>query len=113
MSFNQDSSGLAVGHEDGYTLYSLTNSIDRLEKIHEGQIPERACVVERLYMSSLLTIVSMKSTRKLQVYHSGKQNEICCHTYPSAILRVKMNRWVSEIYGSSPMGPTGGVSEHG
>ncbi|KAI1714866.1 WD repeat domain phosphoinositide-interacting protein 2 [Ditylenchus destructor] len=91
VSFNQDCSCLAVGHEDGYTFYSL-RSIDRLEKINEGKVPERVCVVERLYLSSLITIVSIKSTRKLQVYHSIKENEICCHTYASAILAVRMNR---------------------
>lgn len=60
-------------------------------------VPERAFIVERLYVSSLITIVSMKTTRKLQVYHSIKENEICCHTYPSSILTVKMNRKVWKI----------------
>uniref|UniRef100_A0A915DYI2 WD repeat domain phosphoinositide-interacting protein 2 n=1 Tax=Ditylenchus dipsaci TaxID=166011 RepID=A0A915DYI2_9BILA len=74
------------------TIFYSLRSIDRLEKLFEGKVPERACIVERLYLSSLITIVSMKSTRKLQVYHSIKENEICCHTYASAILAVRMNR---------------------
>lgn len=58
-------------------------------------VPERACLVERLFLCSLITIVSLKSTRRLQVYHSIKDNEICNHTYPTAIMAVRMNRKVS------------------
>nr|CAD2161206.1 unnamed protein product [Meloidogyne enterolobii] len=91
ISFNQDCTSLAVGHEDGYSFYSL-RSIDKLEKIQDAKAPERACIVEKLFNSSLITVVSMKSTRKLQVYHSSKENEICSHTYASSIIAVRMNR---------------------
>lgn len=91
ISFNQDCTSLAVGHEDGYSFYSL-RSLDKLEKIQDAKTPERACIVEKLFNSSLITVVSMKSTRKLQVYHSSKENEICSHTYASSIIAVRMNR---------------------
>ncbi|CAK5120481.1 unnamed protein product [Meloidogyne enterolobii] len=36
ISFNQDCTSLAVGHEDGYSFYSL-RSIDKLEKIQDAK----------------------------------------------------------------------------
>lgn len=38
ISFNQDSSCLAVGHDDGYSFYSLrTLEKERLEKIQDAK----------------------------------------------------------------------------
>uniref|UniRef100_A0A1I7S897 WD repeat domain phosphoinositide-interacting protein 2 n=1 Tax=Bursaphelenchus xylophilus TaxID=6326 RepID=A0A1I7S897_BURXY len=91
VSFNQDCSALAVGHDDGYALY-LLRSIESLEKVHESSTPKRTCVIERLFSSSLITFVSMEHTRKLSVYHYQKDNEICNHNYSSAILSVRLNR---------------------
>lgn len=86
-------SALAVGHDEGYTLYHL-RSIENLEKAHEGKNPKKTCIVERLFSSSLICLVSLNHTRKLQVYHYQKDNEICTHAYPSAILSIRMNRKV-------------------
>ena len=36
VSFNQDCSCLAVGHDDGYSFYSL-RQLDRLEKIQDSK----------------------------------------------------------------------------
>ncbi|KAI6204110.1 hypothetical protein M3Y94_00634400 [Aphelenchoides besseyi] len=91
VSFNQDCTSLSVGHEDGYALYSL-KSLEHLEKVHEGKSPQRVYVVERLFGSSLITLVSMEQSRKLSVYHYQKNNEICSHGYSSAILSVRLNR---------------------
>ncbi|CAD5205778.1 unnamed protein product [Bursaphelenchus okinawaensis] len=91
VSFNQDCSALAVGHDDGYGLY-LLRSVENLEKVHESSTPKRTCVIERLFSSSLVTFVSMEHTRKLSVYHYQKDNEICNHNYGSAILSVRLNR---------------------
>ncbi|KAI6225253.1 WD repeat domain phosphoinositide-interacting protein 2-like protein [Aphelenchoides fujianensis] len=91
ISFNQDCSSLSVGHDDGYALYSL-RALDHLEKVHEGKSPQRVYVVERLFGSSLITLVSMEQSRKLSVYHYQKNNEICSHGYSSAILSVRLNR---------------------
>ncbi|KAL3110382.1 hypothetical protein niasHT_011820 [Heterodera trifolii] len=91
VSFNQDCTILVVGHDDGYSFYNL-RSLERLEKISDSRVPERACIVEKLYSSSLTCVVSMKSTRKLQVFHSKNENEICSHTYASSIIAVRMNR---------------------
>lgn len=35
VSFNQDCSALAVGHDEGYALY-LLKSVENLEKIYEA-----------------------------------------------------------------------------
>ncbi|KAI6204109.1 hypothetical protein M3Y94_00634300 [Aphelenchoides besseyi] len=90
-TFSSDYTLLSVGHEDGYALYSL-KSLEHLEKVHEGKSPQRVYVVERLFGSSLITLVSMEQSRKLSVYHYQKNNEICSHGYSSAILSVRLNR---------------------
>jgi autophagy-related protein 18 len=66
--------------------------LEGLEKIHEGKSPQRVYIIERLFGSSLITLVSMEQSRKLSVYHYQKSNEICCHGYSSAILSVRLNR---------------------
>ncbi|RWS30643.1 WD repeat domain phosphoinositide-interacting protein 2-like isoform X3 [Leptotrombidium deliense] len=87
VSFNRDSSSLAVGTKTGYKIYSF-NSTERLDKIHEDNI----AIVERLNSSSLVAFVSHSSPRKLRVYHFKKNLEICSHSYSNSILAVKMNR---------------------
>nr|XP_039259061.1 WD repeat domain phosphoinositide-interacting protein 2-like [Styela clava] len=91
-NFNQDSTSLAVGSRHGYRLFSLS-SVDRLEQIHdnEGTIRD-VCLVERLFSSSLVAIVSLNSPRKLKVCHFKKGTEICNYSYSNTILAVKLNR---------------------
>uniref|UniRef100_A0A914W3D8 WD repeat domain phosphoinositide-interacting protein 2 n=1 Tax=Plectus sambesii TaxID=2011161 RepID=A0A914W3D8_9BILA len=90
-NFNQDATSLAVGTKKGYTLYSLTN-IDELQKIHESNEVEETCLIERLFSSSLVTLVSLSAPRKLRVCHFQKGTEICSHSYTNAILSVRLNR---------------------
>lgn len=54
------------------------------------------CIVERLFSSSLVAIVSLKAPRKLKVCHFKKGTEICNYSYSNTILAVKLNRQVSE-----------------
>lgn len=91
-NFNQDSTSLAVGSRFGYRLFHL-NSVDRLEQIHdnEGAIRD-ICLVERLFSSSLVALVSLNSPRKLKVCHFKKETEICNYSYSNTILAVKLNR---------------------
>ena len=56
---------------------------------------EDVCVVERLFSSSLVAIVSISSPRKLKVRHFKKGTEICNYSYSNSILAVKLNRQVS------------------
>ncbi|CAA9997564.1 unnamed protein product [Nesidiocoris tenuis] len=120
VSFNQDCSSLAVSTNSGYRILSL-NAIDSLVEICENgtsdaisrylvllssiftlprhfllfvPVPatEDICIVERLFSSSLLAIVSLSSPRKLKVCHFKKGSEICNYSYSNTILAVKLNR---------------------
>ncbi|XP_029162432.1 WD repeat domain phosphoinositide-interacting protein 2 isoform X4 [Nylanderia fulva] len=93
VNFNQDCTSLAVGSKSGYKLYSI-NSTGHLEKIYENDDTEfeDICIVERLFSSSLVAIVSLKSPRTLTVCHFRKGTEICNYSYSNTILAVKLNR---------------------
>lgn len=56
---------------------------------------EDICIVERLFSSSLVAVVSLSSPRKLKVCHFRKGTEICNYSYSNTILAVKLNRAVS------------------
>lgn len=58
---------------------------------------EDICLVERLFNSSLVAVVSLSSPRKLKVCHFKKGTEICNYSYSNTILAVKLNRMVSAI----------------
>jgi len=58
---------------------------------------EDICIVERLFSSSLVAIVSLSSPRKLKVCHFKKGTEICNYSYSNSILAVRLNRHVSQI----------------
>lgn len=85
---------LAVGTHSGYKLFSLT-SVDFLDQIIENG-NEDTCLVERLFSSSLVAIVSLAAPRKLKVCHFKKRTEICNYSYSNSILAVKLNRAVSQ-----------------
>ena len=51
-------------------------------------------IVERLFSSSLVAIVSLTSPRKLKVCHFKKGTEICNYSYSNTILAVRLNRQV-------------------
>ncbi|XP_069839678.1 WD repeat domain phosphoinositide-interacting protein 2 isoform X3 [Dendropsophus ebraccatus] len=90
-NFNQDNTSLAVGIKSGYKFFSLP-SVDKLEQIYECTDTEDVCIVERLFSSSLVAIVSLKAPRKLKVCHFKKGTEICNYSYSNTILAVKLNR---------------------
>lgn len=58
---------------------------------------EDISIVERLFSSSLVAIVSLSSPRKLKVCHFKKGTEICNYSYSNSILAVKLNRQVLTI----------------
>jgi len=90
VNFNQDKTSLAVGSRLGYKLFSL-NSVEKLEEIHDYDKGD-VCIVERLFSSSLVAIVSLSAPRKLKVCHFKKGTEICNYSYPNTILTVRLNR---------------------
>lgn len=90
VNFNQDCTSLAVGTKTGYRLFSLS-SVEKLEQIYENE-NEDICIVERLFSSSLVAVVSLSSPRKLKVCHFKKGTEICNYSYSNTILAVRLNR---------------------
>jgi autophagy-related protein 18 len=71
----------------------MENFIQNLILIYAGS--EDICIVERLFSSSLVAVVSLTSPRKLKVCHFKKGTEICNYSYSNTILAVKLNRAVS------------------
>ncbi|VDM64174.1 unnamed protein product [Angiostrongylus costaricensis] len=51
-----------------------------------------AIIVERLFSSSLIVIVSQKEPRIMNIYHFKSKNMICCHKFTKSVLNVKLNR---------------------
>lgn len=92
ITFNQDYSSIAIGTKSGYNLYSLDNDIDQLQRTFQDTEHTDICIVERLFSSSLVVIVSLLSPRKLRLYHIKKRAEISIHSYTNTILSVKLNR---------------------
>jgi len=91
MNFNQDGSSLSAGSKAGFYLYGLSNGTEKLDE-HFDQSAQDVILVERLFNSSLVVTVSQTNARKIRVYHLRKGSLILQHTYPSAVLAVKMNR---------------------
>jgi len=94
VQFNQDFSSLGVGTNRGWNLSTIEPG-DKLERIHDAQASDGVQIVERLFSSSLVAIVSLQSPRKLRVCHYKKGNEICNFSYTNTILAVRLNRAVS------------------
>nr|XP_057905614.1 WD repeat domain phosphoinositide-interacting protein 1 isoform X3 [Doryrhamphus excisus] len=90
-SFNQDSTSLALGTKTGYKLFSLT-MVDKLDCIHESAEICDVYIVERLFSSSLVVVVSTSVPQSMNIYHFKKGTEICNYSYPNNILAVKLNR---------------------
>ncbi|XP_037934396.1 WD repeat domain phosphoinositide-interacting protein 2 isoform X1 [Teleopsis dalmanni] len=91
VNFNQNVTSLAVATKAGYSLYSLGSIDSTLDKIYSCP-SEEIFLIERLFESSLVAIVSQKAPRKLRVCHFKKQSEICNYSYSNTILAVKLNR---------------------
>lgn len=72
-------------------MYALNTVDSNLEEIYSSQ-SEDICLVERLFSSSLVAVVSLNSPRKLKVCHFKKGTEICNYSYSNTILAVKLNR---------------------
>ncbi|XP_055328386.1 WD repeat domain phosphoinositide-interacting protein 2-like [Paramacrobiotus metropolitanus] len=91
VGFNQDGTSLAIGTRKGYKLYSIA-SVEKLELIYENTTEKDVCIVERLFSSSLVAIVSLNAHRMLKVCHFKKGTEICNYSYSNTILAVRLNR---------------------
>ncbi|KAJ8251736.1 hypothetical protein GJAV_G00224580 [Gymnothorax javanicus] len=89
-SFNQDTTSLAVGNKAGYRLFSVT-SVEKLDCVYESESSD-VYIVERLFSSSLVVVVSHATPRRMNVYHFKKGTEICNYSYSNNILSVRLNR---------------------
>jgi autophagy-related protein 18 len=86
---------LAVGTRTGYRLYQISSS-EKLEEIYNCD-GEDIWIVERLFASSLVAVVSLSAPRKLRVCHFKKGTEICNYCYANTVLSVRLNRNVRSI----------------
>ncbi|XP_045771329.1 WD repeat domain phosphoinositide-interacting protein 2 isoform X2 [Maniola jurtina] len=91
VQFNQDCTSLVAGSSSGYHLFALTAD-DGIEEIYASQSGQDTCLVDRLFSSSLVAIVTVSAPRKLIVCHYKKGTEICNYSYSNTILAVKLNR---------------------
>uniref|UniRef100_A0A8C7VXM6 WD repeat domain, phosphoinositide interacting 1 n=1 Tax=Oncorhynchus mykiss TaxID=8022 RepID=A0A8C7VXM6_ONCMY len=82
---------LSVGTKSGYRLFSVT-SVDKMDCIHEGAECPDVYIVERLFSSSLVAVVSLSMPRRMNVYHFKRGTEICNYSYSNNILSVRLNR---------------------
>ena len=71
VNFNQDCTSLAVGTKSGYRLFSL-NSVEKLDQIYESE-GEDICIVERLFSSSLVAVVSLSAPRLILIVGMRKR----------------------------------------
>lgn len=60
---------------------------------YADEIPD-VYIVERLFSSSLVVVVSRSKPRQMNVYHFKKGTEICNYGYSSNILSIRLNRQV-------------------
>merc|ERR1712198_277175 len=90
ITFNQDSTCVAVGTPSGYSLFTL-NSTDSLEPVYRSDEPD-VYIAEQLFSSSLVGVVSSSNERTLRICHFKKGTEICRYSYGDRIRAVRMNR---------------------
>ncbi|CAK7915218.1 autophagy-related protein 18 [[Candida] anglica] len=93
ITFNQDSSCIAVGLNNGYKIFNCKSSLGRCFHRKEESIG----IVEMLYCTSLVAVVGLgdepgSSPRKLRIINTKRNSTICDLTFPSTILRVKLTR---------------------
>ncbi|XP_063381076.1 WD repeat domain phosphoinositide-interacting protein 2 [Cydia fagiglandana] len=91
VQFNQDCTSLVAGSSQGYHLFALTPD-DGVEEIYASRSGQDTCLVDRLFSSSLVAVVTVAAPRKLIVCHYKKGTEICNYSYSNTILAVKLNR---------------------
>uniref|UniRef100_A0A4W2D096 WD repeat domain, phosphoinositide interacting 1 n=1 Tax=Bos indicus x Bos taurus TaxID=30522 RepID=A0A4W2D096_BOBOX len=91
FSFNQDCTSLAIGTKAGYKLFSLS-SVEQLDHVHGSNDTPDVYIVERLFSSSLVVVVSHTKPRQMNVYHFKKGTEICNYSYSGNILAIRLNR---------------------
>ncbi|EFP10324.1 hypothetical protein CRE_23603 [Caenorhabditis remanei] len=94
IGFNQDSKIISVGHKDGFMFYKtadvIENSILECRSQSLKDLNLNNCnIIERLFTSSLMVVVSQ---RDLRVLHVTSNHIICDHRFNKSILSVRLNK---------------------
>lgn len=84
-------SSLSVLSPTGLRLFSISSQ-DKVEEIFAKDNTEQIRIVERLFNSSLVVLVTAQKPNCLKMLHFKKKQDICNCFYPSEILCVRMNR---------------------
>ncbi|CAN6664460.1 autophagy-related protein 18 [Trichomonascus vanleenenianus] len=92
VNFNQDFSCISVGTKNGYKIYKC-EPFGKCFFNADGGIG----IVEMLFCTSLVAVVGMGdqpalSPRRLRIMNTKRQNTICELTFPTAVLKVLLNR---------------------
>jgi autophagy-related protein 18 len=90
LTFNQDCTSLTMGTLKTYSVFTI-NQENKLDEIHDSAY-EDIRIIERLFSSSLLAIVSNQAPSRLRICHFQRGTEICTYSYSSIIQAVKLNR---------------------
>ncbi|GBP68162.1 WD repeat domain phosphoinositide-interacting protein 2 [Eumeta japonica] len=64
VQFNQDCTSLVAGSSVGYHLYALTAD-DGIEEIYASRSGHDTCLVDRLFSSSLVAVVTLAAPRSV------------------------------------------------
>ncbi|XP_023305598.2 WD repeat domain phosphoinositide-interacting protein 2 isoform X2 [Lucilia cuprina] len=92
MNFNQDFTSISVLSKNGFRLFTI-NAGDKIDEIFAKENSEQIRIVERLFNSSLVVLVTQQKPNCLKMLHFKKKQDICNCVYPSDILCVRMNRY--------------------
>uniref|UniRef100_A0A3P9AA60 WD repeat domain, phosphoinositide interacting 1 n=1 Tax=Esox lucius TaxID=8010 RepID=A0A3P9AA60_ESOLU len=73
-------------------VYSLQSLICLFLSLPLSEECPDVYIVERLFSSSLVVVVSLSMPRRMNVYHFKRGTEICNYSYSNNILSVRLNR---------------------
>ncbi|XP_044759090.1 WD repeat domain phosphoinositide-interacting protein 2-like isoform X2 [Coccinella septempunctata] len=90
VNFNQDNTSLCIGDKNDWKILDINDGED-VRPSYKGAT-EEVYIIEKLFASSLVAVVTVDAPRMLKVRHYKRGTEICNYTYASSILNVKMNR---------------------
>ncbi|KAI9585360.1 autophagy-related 18b isoform 1-T1 [Glossina fuscipes fuscipes] len=91
MNFNQDFTSVSVLTSNSFRLFAISAG-NKIDEIFSTENSENIRIVERLFNSSLVVLVTDLKPKSLRMLHFKKKQEICNCSYPSDILCIRMNR---------------------
>uniref|UniRef100_A0A1A9W2V6 Anaphase-promoting complex subunit 4 WD40 domain-containing protein n=1 Tax=Glossina brevipalpis TaxID=37001 RepID=A0A1A9W2V6_9MUSC len=91
MNFNQDFTSVSVLTSNAFRLFAIS-ATNKIDEIFSTENSENIRIVERLFNSSLVVLVTALKPKCLRMLHFKKKQEICNCSYPSDILCIRMNR---------------------